>query len=1433
MKKKLLSLLLVLCMVLPMVPVGVLTATAAAATPAVTLQHADGSTWKTMNGKQGETLTLPLYTGTSEGKTFAGWDMTGDGKADYVDGGAVVLPKTALTLKAVWKTPDPDDKFVAGKTSFKDNLPTVSGSTVTYNNNWQMGYVYNGAFSAYSYYDNPFIQSGDVWGTKGGLYHSYNTGRIAMAKDGYLSTIAFTMPFSGTVELGYDQLLPWRQANNDEKNNNVTPAGSTALDVAIYVNGVKVWPNDAAWYHYDDEKVLEAGVSGPEPLKEANCVDALADMKKQNVADANGVVTKLYVEKGDVITFRAQRGNATTWMLHEQPFVNAVSAEGTKLPSSVWSENMPIYDMSTAKSGDSVIFQGNWSWVAHEAAKWSNVVILDTHRSTAQWDGRPMADLINSGDNFILAKDSTGLWGGDAVITMNDRGPTQWGNKHSIGATSTTTAGIRYIAEYDGRIAIDINSLLNCKTAPRYAVLVNGEMVWPTKGGSYTDIKDWFHSDNQTTGTYKDLATDIAASATYSNLSDIVVSKGDSVELLIKTSDGLWDSLGSIMDMTVRYTKVYGDDELLVTVENPTTGAIAYNVVKKGDFVTLPSYTTTPEDFIGWKDVWSDSYYEMSAKVTPTTNLRLLPAYAVYETYTELEANGKNWPAGQDNTAIADGNKGSWTLKNDFGDGWAFISYDNGKITKQAYDSSYNSYGAWTTGILWLNDTGFARCNINGSMADYKTYGAGFSYEIPYNGVIRLDTSFNVPDLSQIGSVYFSILKIDAAGNSTVVYGDQTNAATEGVGDKYTTAGAKTANVKHVNVTAGDQLVYLFRASKLQTGWYSDDFCRNFHATIAYETKLDTANTIFVSYTHPATGRDAKIQLTKGDTFTFPSFDEGYVFFGWDVNGDGKVDYNPGAQMQLNANLRITPVMASSSSLYESMPTYDATTKLVTYKNGWQIGVYDRHGKNFMPFTGYDAKYHILCNYGTPWNTWGGMYMTGERQIALKNMTADGMFWSQTQYTAAYDGVIEIDYNKLIGMRNANMGEPDGNISYKLAIYKSGVKIWPAGDEWFSYNGTTIYESPKTQGSSSWREDFLSAVKATGAFPMTVEVNAGDTIEFRIEQGDACSRMFQMDVSAKYVAINSAPKLTQSSVVVKDTFTLNLFAHLNGNRLDYKTAGLRVWLSETDADANDGTVPGFWNLAPLATTDKTAAGDSVADVTYQFSIKNIAAQNLSTKFYVRTYVTYGEGESAETVYGDVVEVSVEQYAQNAVKNSTESSALNRLATAMLQYTAAVNNYFGTGATVDIPANLPAMPQITPKDVYNMTTLAGGKATFAGATLSLRDTIDMVILIDSKLPADKLTVLMDDNAVFKTPKKLKVEATGDGLYRVTVSIRTADYQKPFYFKVMDHRGDVQSGVLTYSVESYVARKYAQEPENENLINLLQSMLLVCKTANDAR
>ena len=101
MKKKLLSLLLVLCMVIPMVPMTVL-----AADTTVIFRDVDGAVYEKVNANYGDLVECPAY-GVEDG-VLLGWDINGDGAADYSPDGTIVVQRgyTDDVKAVVGKAPD-------------------------------------------------------------------------------------------------------------------------------------------------------------------------------------------------------------------------------------------------------------------------------------------------------------------------------------------------------------------------------------------------------------------------------------------------------------------------------------------------------------------------------------------------------------------------------------------------------------------------------------------------------------------------------------------------------------------------------------------------------------------------------------------------------------------------------------------------------------------------------------------------------------------------------------------------------------------------------------------------------------------------------------------------------------------------------------------------------------------------------------------------------------------------------------------------------------------------------------------------------------------------------------------------------------------------------------------------------------------------------
>ena len=148
----------------------------------------------------------------------------------------------------------------------------------------------------------------------------------------------------------------------------------------------------------------------------------------------------------------------------------------------------------------------------------------------------------------------------------------------------------------------------------------------------------------------------------------------------------------------------------------------------------------------------------------------------------------------------------------------------------------------------------------------------------------------------------------------------------------------------------------------------------------------------------------------------------------------------------------------------------------------------------------------------------------------------------------------------------------------------------------------------------------------------------------------------------------------------------------------------------------------------------------------------------------------------------------------------------------------------------IPDDMPLMPTIVPENVFNLTEF-DGDASITGATLTLNATVGLRVYINTSKNANRFVLLVDDNEEFSSPRRLQLQKRPSGGYMVDIDVSAAEFSDAFYFCVEDINGDQQSEVLTYSVESYVARQYENEDASEELLALLDAMLVLCKTAND--
>lgn len=274
----------------------------------------------------GEEFTIPEYQGDL---IFLGWDADDDGVPDYADGATFVVPEVAnVVLTAI----------VIAPSNFENNLPIYDAvaEQIVYRGNWEVGrYVKEtGVFEKFSYYDpryvtisgSPLLNPYD--GNGGGMYLS--SGKMPLsgceADEPYLLDVYYTAPYSGEVTLDFTKLIARREVNAADIPNYI------AFNLAVYKNGVKIFPTDTEFYSYQSEQIYEAR-QGEENFTEQFRTDG-------------GFPMNLTVEKGDTFEVRVQQGNNESWMFHCSPIVSYLSVSETPLLSgasvSIGSEDLAL-----------------------------------------------------------------------------------------------------------------------------------------------------------------------------------------------------------------------------------------------------------------------------------------------------------------------------------------------------------------------------------------------------------------------------------------------------------------------------------------------------------------------------------------------------------------------------------------------------------------------------------------------------------------------------------------------------------------------------------------------------------------------------------------------------------------------------------------------------------------------------------------------------------------------------------------------------------------------------------------------------------------------------------------------------------------------------------------------------------------------------------
>lgn len=418
---------------------------------------------------------------------------------------------------------------------------------------WSAGYYNKDShkITAYTLFDAPnnILNAGDTW-TQGGLYLGNDPHMVTCADNSV--TLVWKAIVPGTVNVDFAYL-------GFPSGNYPPPSGGKAdVAVAIAKNGTIVWPKAAAGKTIA-ETWATAG-SGTDNTwfynqlegKTGDMTAAYQEYCTTNEDFAAGI----NVMPGDdiqIVLKKAAAAGATAYPAVtytemtggvDAEAAGIVTAFATKYASTFdASTNYPAYPVETA-NGKEVTFRGNWDFVRYEKAAWGDATRAVVNKLANVSGG-------STSDAFITA-DGTGAWG-TAVGVRVPSGNAGWGDTGALSSTPAYTVGYRYTAEYTGLANIVLTDYYIGATTynPKDAVLgifVNGQMVWPAAGDYYADASKW--------------ATVTTTKKTAENLpTNLLITKGDMVELLVGAPNGYVRG-ATIMPVSVNYTELYHDPQI-------------------------------------------------------------------------------------------------------------------------------------------------------------------------------------------------------------------------------------------------------------------------------------------------------------------------------------------------------------------------------------------------------------------------------------------------------------------------------------------------------------------------------------------------------------------------------------------------------------------------------------------------------------------------------------------------------------------------------------------------------------------------------------------------------------------------------------------------------------------------------------------------------
>ena len=428
-----------------------------------------------------------------------------------------------------------------------------------------------------------------------------------------------------------------------------TAAGAGELDLNISFDTPAATESQAVYFSVykhaaDGSKTLIYPYDGIAGVTVADEATEGAGVKYTTAATQTAVLNGVDVAKGDqlVLVWRVQdvEKNYTSYNSpYYARYVN-IAMEGEPVYTTTFNPSNGMNEPSgyaDLPMGSKVTYTGGWDIVGHPIASYTDAKRIDEIiRTTTETDA--------------TAERFTGYTGcGETKIDWGDKTPMvfyntngsygQWNGSYGIIPKASHAAGLRYTAEYNGTVSINIEKLTSSQIKGYAAVFVNGTMVWPcaeepgkteyfslnvANGESESPAK-WAYID-------KTDKTNVAAawmagtvtvgdgSTANGSLDNIAVFAGDEIELLLRletTASNFWNNgTGFVANASVYYSEKNGmftsrlDQNLPAAPDN----SIAENYVIKPVFGDSAwSFVTYPREILTAENAVTD-YYAMNRR---------------------------------------------------------------------------------------------------------------------------------------------------------------------------------------------------------------------------------------------------------------------------------------------------------------------------------------------------------------------------------------------------------------------------------------------------------------------------------------------------------------------------------------------------------------------------------------------------------------------------------------------------------------------------------------------------------------------------------------------------------------------------------------------------------------------------------------------------